>query len=224
MKKENYVDNDYPFMDISKDFYYKHCWSQKEKKVLIMCKPLSKIRNMSAEELLDFCGQRDNMPIDLKKMLEEIGISCVQYDFSSLEQKLSEKRHKPIRKILGALVTIENDATILYRKEEEPDSHRYRFTIAHELAHCCLSHYDVSEVSAHLREEGYPETADEKAANVFAGELLIPEHSLKEVLNSLLIPSLKTLVEIFQVSENVMKARLDYLKISDRIVGYNVSF
>ena len=51
----------------------------------------------------------------------------------------------------------------------------------------------------------------EYSANIYAGQLLVPEHKLKEVLNKLIMPSLKSLSELFTVSSNVMRARLDYL-------------
>lgn len=52
----------------------------------------------------------------------------------------------------------------------------------------------------------------EEQANIFAGELLIPEESLNKYYNRMIVPSLSTLAEIFRVSTSVMVARLDYLR------------
>ena len=67
------------------------------------------------------------------------------------------------------------------------------------------------------------DTTDHKelAANVFAGQLLIPKESLLSVISELLIPSVRTLADIFDVSSAVMLERLKFLKISTKIVGYN---
>ena len=50
-------------------------------------------------------------------------------------------------------------------------------------------------------------------ADIFAGELLIPESSLVRVYNQFYLPSLESLAKIFSVSTNVMAARLDYLSM-----------
>lgn len=165
-----------------------------------MCAPIEKIRNMSAMELLAYCNQENSIPVDLKAILEKIGISALKKDFSNTD-------------ILGALAIKKNNAAIFYNQNDAKDGHRYRFTIAHELAHCCLAHYDDSKDDVHYqyRTTGKELDATEIAANIFAGELLIPKKALEEVISKLLLPSVEVLADIFAVSDNVMLARLDHL-------------
>ena len=54
----------------------------------------------------------------------------------------------------------------------------------------------------------------ERAANIYAGELLIPDESLKKIYDRLLLPSLKTLSEIFDVSTAVMRERLEEAELN----------
>ena len=126
---------------------------------------------------------------------------------------------------MGALVTNGNNAVILYREQDQIDGHRSRFTIAHELGHCCLAHYQVNEATVHLsfRHERTTDNIQEVAANIFAGELLVPKTTLESVIDELILPSVQTLADIFAVSTSVMLERLKYLKITTNIIGYNYS-
>lgn len=207
---------------LSQDEYREHCALQKEKQVTIMCAPIDKIRHKSAKELLEFCGQTDCVPTDLNAILEKVGISALPRDFSKIEPLLQrqENTYNKIQ-ILGAIVMNGNSAAIFYNMNDKKDSHRCRFTIAHELAHCCLSHHLDKEVNIDFRIEGMPLSDDEKAANVFAGEILIPYEMLIKTIDKLLLPSVHTLANIFDVSDNVMLKRLEHLKISRYISGYN---
>ena len=199
--------------------YLEHRVVQKNKDVITMCKPISNIRNMDASQLLSYCGQTDKIPVNLREMLMKLQIACHPLDFSSISSGNENKYDGS----LGALITNGDKAAIFYRKDDQPNGHRYRFTIAHELAHCCLAHYDVEKNSIHLalRQDGTTNDPKEIAANIFAGELLIPKDSLVKTIRELLLPSVKILADIFAVSSNVMLARLEYLKICDNIVGYN---
>ena len=64
-----------------------------------------------------------------------------------------------------------------------------------------------------MRENGTVKDTKETEADIFAGELLIPEQSLVKVYDEFYVPSLKSLAKIFMVSTNVMAARLDYLSM-----------
>ena len=223
MLEKNSIWNDsIPNMDMSEMQYRIHCQEKRKLRSVCMCQPLSKIRYMSSLELLEYCGQKDAIPLDLGTMLNKLGVSCLAFDFTEIENEVSAKTGNKIESILGALVVNQNNAAIFYRHNDKPESHRHRFTIAHEIAHCCLGHFDISaETSVHLRQEGDPSDDNEKAANIFAGELLIPEHSLRRVIKELILPSVITLANVFAVSENVMRARLEHLRICDNIFGYN---
>lgn len=173
-----------------------------------MCVPINKIYGKSALQVLDEFGDTNDIPINLSGLLKKIGISAMPMDFSKLEQELN-KGH-----ILGLVLTTKKDAVIYYSKNDTPN--RQRFTIAHELGHICshLKPYsnDYPYIDWRIEEESNNER--EQAANIFAGELLIPLHSLKEIYLSMKFPSSKDLANIFGTSINVMEERLNYLCVS----------
>lgn len=217
------ANQDFPNMNMSHFEYKEHFNRQKEKRVSTMCKPISEIRGKSANYLLELSGQQKCVPVDIKALLRKLKISCIPYDFSAIEEAIKTDDNSSEIHILGALATNGDNAAIYCRKEDEEGGHRYRFTIAHELGHCCLAHFPIDGATVHyvFRMDDQSTDPDEVAANVFAGELLIPKDSLESVINELLLPDVQTLADIFAVSRNVMLARLKHLNISKNIVGYN---
>lgn len=184
-----------------------------------MCKPVKELYGKTPSELLEMYGLQDSVPLDLSVLLKKAGISVLPMDFSKIEQTKELKEQVEKRgHILGALICIEDNAAIFYSNKDVENGHRYRFTIAHEIAHCCLT---GEQNHIEFRHDSETVTEDELAANVFAGELLIPEAKLREIIGELLIPSINVLADIFEVSVNVMRARLDYLNIGSKIIGYS---
>lgn len=173
-----------------------------------MCVPINKIYGKSALQVLNEFGNINDVPINLSILLKKIGISALPMNFSKLEQKLN-KGH-----ILGLVLTTKKDAVIYYSEMDTPN--RQRFTIAHELGHICSNlrpdSNDYPYIDWRIEEESNNEY--EKTANIFAGELLIPLHSLKEVYLSMRFPSSKELAKVFGTSINVMEERLNYLGVS----------
>lgn len=213
---------DYRNMNMSRDEYVKHCTLQKAKtKEKNMCDVLRRIQNKSAQDLLDMIGQSVSVPVDLKALLGKINMSCKPYDFSAIESSLNLIAESDACQILGALATKGNRAVILYKKNDDINDFEYRVTVAHELGHSCLGHYNISDATVNYRHEG--EVCDEKeqAANVFACELLIPEKELMDIIDRLILPSVSALARIFAVPEYIMYARLKYLNVRNSIIGYN---
>lgn len=174
---------------------------------VFMCKILKNIQGKNAAELLEKYNISLEPPINLSELLKKIGISTMGVDFSEIETKVNYESGR----ILGAAISKGDNLTIFYRKEDTEN--RQRFTIAHELAHCCLHSKNLEQNHVELRENEKNKNQREKDADIFAGELLIPIESLNNVYNKLLIPSLSSLAQIFKVSSNVMAARLDYLSM-----------
>ena len=172
-----------------------------------MCTVLKKIRNKSAIELLEEYGLDKTAPIDIEQLLRAIGISAIGKDFSELEKRLD----KPKGSILGMLLSSGNNAAIFYRKDDSYN--RRRFTIAHELAHAINHSDNEPHIEYRMAEKEMEENPVEKDANIVAGEILIPLPLLKREYLKLDIPSSTVLANIFKVSQNVMEARLKYLKI-----------
>lgn len=191
----------------SKEKYQIYCLKKhREEKTMV-----DKLYTKTAEEVLSASGQLDVVPVELKAILEKFEISALPYDFSKIESNLPEK-YKGLS-ILGAMVSIDERAAILYSAKDKRDSHRTRFTIAHEIAHVCLHgsrHHIEFRIDGDIDE-------DEIAANTFAGELLIPENSLRAVIKQLLVPTVANLADIFDVSVSVMNERINFLNLGDKI-------
>ena len=172
-----------------------------------MCTKLKQLKGKEAKDLLSESKQLNNIPVDLDKILEHYGVKKIPTDFSELED-MEVNRGKG--EISGLVLSFRDDLGIFYKQSDS--IHRKRFTIAHELAHCCLHSESLEEGYIEWRN---PDYSDEKEleANIFAGKLLIPRRQLDYVLQRLIKPSLYGLAEVFQVSANVMRARLEYLRI-----------
>lgn len=183
----------------------------KEKVGGFMSQILKKIQKKSPEQLLLENGISFNPPIDLKRLIANLNVSVIERDFSNIEKKSG----LPENSILGATLFVNNQLILYYKKyDKKRNNHGERFTLAHELGHCALHANDLKLNHLELRNEFFnKDNKKERAANVYAGELLIPDKSLKRIYDRLLIPSLKTLSEIFDVSTSVMRERLEEAKL-----------
>lgn len=182
------------------------------REVIIMCKILKKIHNMGPDELLKQYDISTEPPIDITTLLKEIGIATIKKDFTEIEEVLGVKRGA----ILGAAFSNNDKLGIFYKESDSILSQK--FTIAHELAHCCLHCCDFEAAHIEYRlncglDISYADEEKEREANIFAERLLIPKDKLEEIYNKMIIPSLKQLSVIFKVAPFVMAARLDNLDL-----------
>ena len=171
-----------------------------------MCTKLKELNGLTPEDILNsyWYGDRNVYPIDIAKILYNMKIRALPYDFSKFDDCNLENR------ILGAMVANKTDLALLYRQGETKN--RSRFTLAHELAHCCLAHLDHEFMPyIEYRHDGAVNDPREIRANSFAGELLVPAKELRKVLSSEYpdsLPRVTYLAKLFAVSVNVMKERL----------------
>lgn len=174
--------------------------------VIYMCDKLNKLKGKTANDILKMTGQKDIIPIDLDEILEKLEIYKISTTFEDLEQSgnFDDKGE-----ISGLVLVKKNDIGIFYKKTDS--LHRKRFTIAHELAHCCKHGEMLQAGYVEFRGTMNSDNENEIEANVFAGELLIPKKQLNRVYKQLIVPSLVGLADIFEVSINVMRERLLYL-------------
>lgn len=178
-----------------------------------MCKILEELRGLNASQLLKKYDISLVPPINLNELIKSIGISSYSLDFSDVEESSGYEKGD----ILGAVISDGDELDVLYA--EGLSDNRSRFTVAHELAHCCLNTDDLIAGHIELRTENKDRhSKKEIGANIFAGELLIPKESLLEICNLLIKPTVTALADIFQVSVNVMRARLEYLNLLDTVV------
>jgi len=173
----------------------------------VMCRKLKEIDNLTPDEILLISGI-DSYPVDMQKVLKKLGIHSGPMDFSTIESEVPDVI-KTRGCILGAVIVIDDDVKIFYRQGSSHN--RERFTLAHELAHCCLNASSLQKGHIEFRFDGNAPDQKELAANIFAGQLLIPERPLKKLYESLVVPASDVLAREFEVSTHVMEARLEYL-------------
>lgn len=180
----------------------------KERRTVYMCEILKRMQGKTAAQLLEIYGTREEAPIDIYRLLKNIGINVRSIDFGEIEEEIEYAKGD----ILGATLIDGEEVEIFYRTGTSDN--RKRFTIAHEIAHCCLHTDELKETHIQLRKVSEKDNLTEIDANIFAGELLIPQKLLMKYYEELLFPSLSSLASLFEVSTSVMAARLDYLKLS----------
>ena len=173
----------------------------------IMCKKLKELDGLTPEEIL-LIGGEDKYPVNIQKILKKLGIKSGAMNFHSVEEKIPNvvESRGPI---LGAVTIIGDNVNILY--SEGSTENRMRFTLAHELAHCCLNASSLKRGHIEFRFDGNASDPKELAANIFAGKLLVPEESVRKLYDSLLVPAADVMAREFKVSTHVMEARLEYL-------------
>lgn len=176
-----------------------------------MCTKLKELNGLTPENILNkYYPERNTYPIDIATILFKMNIRALPYDFSKFDDGVNLQS-----RILGAMVANKTDLALLYREGETKN--RNRFTLAHELAHCCLAHMDDKTMPyIEWRHDGIVTDPYEIEANVFAGELLVPTTELRKVLSNEYpetLPHVTKLAKMFAVSINVMKERLKQLEI-----------
>lgn len=181
-------------------------------KRFVMSKTLKRVSGLSAEQILEISGQ-NNCPVDIMKILKVLGINCFPMDFSDLEASvpeiIEERGH-----ILGAVTLTDDDLNIVYSCDNKFNTdNRIRFTLAHELAHCCLNADRLNKGHVEFRFDEKSDDPSEVAANIFAGKILIPKDVLLKKYNEMIAPLSDVLAKEFCVSQAVMEARLSYLDL-----------
>lgn len=173
-----------------------------------MCKILKELNGLNAIDLLTKYNISLIPPINISLLLKRIGIAEIPYDFTKIED-IMKYNHGDV---LGAILAKDDTLSIFYRSSDTLN--RQRFTLAHEIAHCCLHSDSLEKKHIELRSSLTVNDSKEYAANIFAGELLIPKNMLEKIHNKFIIaPPLSDISKIFSVSTTVMAARLDYLNL-----------
>ena len=209
---------------MSKQYQFKRVLEQDKTDCII-----NNLRGKKSSDILDkYCSEKDLLPIDIVDIAQNIGIGLGSANFEVLEKKHNFKKLSGVKdNILGALLVKDNNIQIIYdssyrdlakakltqeEKEKKLDC-RQRFTIAHEIAHCCLHMQKGQRVHIEYRtDQTDKNNKKEISANTFAGELLIPTKMILDILNNVKGISISTLANIFAVSEHVMIARMNHLK------------
>jgi Zn-dependent peptidase ImmA (M78 family) len=135
----------------------------------------------------------DEPPIDVEQVARGCGLE-VEYVHKSkgfFGQLIRERR----------LIEVQDDV----------HSNRQRFTLAHEIGHYVLGH-DPTWSAFEPRSIESPRQVNEKQAQIFASELLMPEPQLKKYWAEL-NKDYKSMARKFGVSEEAMFRRLQDAKL-----------
>ena len=117
------------------------------------------------------------------------------------------------RGLSGLAEINEQGERVIYCNSIESENRR-RFTLAHELGHHVLRH--VTPQNRRFRDDSNTFNSntpvwEEREANNFAAQLLMPLDAIKTMLFVKGVTNIKKLAEIFQVSEAAMYYRLKNL-------------
>lgn len=186
---------------------------KKEDKKKDMCKPLNNLSGKTVDELIEEFEFYKYIPVDLNKILDKYDVSTRSTDFEDLRQeKYIAEMEKERGEILGAVAVWGDNLRILYKKDDT--FLEQKFTIAHELAHCCLN-ADALQENGHIEfRTEFDEKTDSKIeiqANNFAMNLLIPTLALKKIYARTRKPKLQAIAKAFNVSTELMRKKLDGL-------------
>ena len=137
-------------------------------------------------------------PVQVDKLAAACGVRVVPFEFGP---RFSGD-------VSGVLLDLENGSVIGFNAEQPRV--RQRFTIAHELGHALLRHHDhfhidLSDVASLGEPPGY-NWQDERAANQFAAELLMPAALVTQ--SRAKDPRIEALAKKFKVSQQAMGWRL----------------
>ena len=128
-----------------------------------------------AEEVLEECWD-DTFPVDVEAICDDLGIGILPIDGLSRTFRVD------------AFISSNFKSIYVDSREFERNSHRYRFSVAHELGHYVLHKKYCPENVDDLKEwfkifRRFINNYAEFQANYFAGSLLVPEKELAQVLN-----------------------------------------
>lgn len=199
--------------------FSKYEWLNNESEEDTMCKKLEKLSKYRAEDLYDlFEEEFSNPPINIHKILDKLDVKYYALDFNTLDVTVNGiNLPEQADMVMGAVAAYSEkdfgEDFVEITVNSKDNYHRQRFTLAHELAHCMLHSDRLKDGRLELRTSLTTDEPHEREANILAGEILIPRRLLKLVCASLPIPLLPLLAEKFDVSENVMEARLKHLNM-----------
>lgn len=188
-------------------------------KGIAMCRKLEQLSKLTIHDLYDLLEEEfTHPPVNIHRILDKLGVEYNALDFGLINAEINGiVLPQQADMVMGAVAAHS-------RHESGKDSveitvnikdnyHRQRFTLAHELAHCMLHAESLKNGCLELRTSLTTDDPREKAANILAGEILIPEKLLRIAYANMLFPISAILANKFDVSENVMAARLQYLKM-----------
>ncbi len=145
----------------------------------------------------------DAPPVDVNKVAKVLGFDVVPFVYPDE---------------FSGEIYIEEDIKSIGVNEKHSKS-RQRFTIAHEIGHYINGHTYYDKTGKIYKDEGFdfsnPLHQQEKEANMFASELLVPREFIIKDLNNFGLDIVK-LTELYQVSEQMLWVRLTSLGLASK--------
>lgn len=185
-----------------------------------MCKKIHEVNSLTPEIVLQKFWDK-TIPVDVKHILQNVGILCRENDFSKLESALHINKGDAI---LGLALSHGDDLGILFSPRMDQASINY--VLAHELAHCVL-HLEPSEeyhvelkmskdlYSSNKRKSvvsRYLNSHKELQADRFAADILIPTDALLEYLKKEKHVDIVGISKHFQVSKEIVRLKVMNLR------------
>lgn len=144
-----------------------------------------------AEAIIKLAGIKE-IPVDIRKIADALKIKVVEYPFP---EKLSGK------------VTVVNGQMIIGVNKNHPEV-RQRYTIAHEIGHFVNGHQHYQKTYVEDDKRFFdPHFHQEKEADIFAGELLMPKSFLEDDVRNI-GTDIQELAKKYNVSVQAMTIRL----------------
>ena len=155
-----------------------------------------------AQEVLEkyYASNGIVLPVDVVGIANDNGINVIRANFSGTYADL----------VYGFIEKNGSDVSITVNAKNSPT--RRRFTVAHELGHYFLHHN--GEELGYLDLRSTVISPEERAANQFAAELLMPEREMRAEHAKLMFPTVEALAKKFGVSKQAMQYRLKNLRLS----------
>lgn len=177
-----------------------------------MCQALVKLHEcQSAEQvILESGGKLEEIPVDLNLITKKFGIITSEQDFTDIKQQLKDELDYDID-VLGCIFSDGNKLIIRYMEGLSITQNRY--IVAHELGHAFHTDMQDGFVHTEMCIKGLERVdKDEKNADSFALELLIPRKALENLAinakNNGEILKSKELAKKFDVSIEHMERML----------------
>tara|TARA_Y100000782_G_C10169204_1_gene259016 strand:+ start:330 stop:839 length:510 start_codon:yes stop_codon:yes gene_type:complete len=147
------------------------------------------------------------LPVNIEDIAGKLNIKVASINYLNPE-------HQSFRGLSGLAEINNQGQRVIYCNSTE-SLNRQRFTLAHELGHHALGHVEpgkkMQRVDMPTAFNSNTDDWEERQANNFAAQILMPLDAIKTMLFAKGVSNIKELAKIFQVSEAAMYYRLKNL-------------
>lgn len=165
------------------------------------------LQHMPILEIVKVLKIENSVTVDFSKLAHTLKVSVLPQNFE--ENKIDGE------KIICAFVTNEKGNSCIFYSDDLVDNKEFlgRIIIAQAFAKYIITgenNFFVTQSTIFSNRE-----------KLLTYEMLMPKSQVEDVLDKLLLPKTFTLAEIFQVSKEFVRQRLDEMCVTTLIKGYN---